>query len=551
MPKVASVLVENLKKIGCRHAFGIPGKPVVPLILEMEAQGMDFVLTRHEGGGGYMAAGYAMQNQTLGVAVGTSGPGGTNLLTAAGQAKAYHAPVLIITGHPPLYETGKALGQDSSMFGTDLTELFKPVTKFSAKVEDSRSLKNYLQHAFQKALTGEKGPVHLSIPLDVLTTEIEPFELPAFQIKEHMVSMKLKEMEKELHRAERPVMLLGKGVHISNAYEEVRQTAEEWNIPVMTTPGGKGTFPTKHPLSLGSFGLGGTQAASTYLQEGTDVFVVVGSTLSDMSIAGMNESMYPKKIIQLDYNDTFAGKSLPVETMFVKGDAKTNLRRLLDEAEPVEASGIRDLALYWSNEEEAAAAVVKNGDVKHSRLSTAAVMAELRTLIPEETIVYGDDGSHTFYGIKYFDTLQAGTFFFDDVFGAMGHGIGFSIGAKIAAPEKKIACFTGDGCLLMHGTEVSTAVNQRAGVLFFVFNNGMLDMVDKGMKNNLGRSAGVRYDTDMNAALFGESLGAAAARCTTMEEVKTACCSAMGRQGPTVIEILVDKEETPPTMMRG
>ncbi|MFD2706909.1 thiamine pyrophosphate-binding protein [Salibacterium lacus] len=551
MPKVSSVIVEQLKNMGCRHAFGIPGKPVVPLILEMEAQGMDFVLTRHEGGGGYMAAGYAMQNQTLGVAVGTSGPGGTNLLTAAGQAKAYHAPVLMITGHPPLHETGKALGQDSSMFGTDLTELFKPVTKFSAKVEDSRSLKNYLQHAFQKALTGEKGPVHLSIPLDVLTTEIEPLELPAFEIEEHMVSMKLKEMEKEIHGAERPVMLLGKGVHISNAYEEVRHTAEQWNMPVMTTPGGKGTFPTKHPLSLGGFGLGGTEAASAFLQEGTDVLVVVGSTLSDMSIAGMNESMYPQKVIQLDCSDAFAGKSLPVETMFVKGDAKTNLRRLLDEAEPVEGSVMRDLAPYWAKETEAAAAAVKNRGSGHAGLSIAAVMTELRRLIPEETIVYGDDGSHTFYGIKYFDTVQPGTFFFDDVFGAMGHGIGFSIGAKIAAPEKKIACFTGDGCFLMHGTEVSTAVNQQTGVLFFVFNNGMLDMVDKGMKNNLGRSAGVRYDTDMNAALFGKSLGADAARCTTMEEIATACRSALHRQGPTVIEVLVDKEEMPPTMARA
>ncbi|SFP31826.1 thiamine pyrophosphate-binding protein [Salibacterium halotolerans] len=551
MPKVSSMIVEQVMKMGCRHAFGIPGKPVVPLILEMEAQGMDFVLTRHEGGGGYIAAGYAMQHDTLGLAVGTSGPGGTNLLTAAGQAKAYHAPVLIITGHPPLQETGKALGQDSSMFGTDLTELFKPVTKFSAKVEDSRSLKNYLHHAFQKALTGEKGPVHLSIPLDVLTAEVEPFDLSGMQMEEHMVSMKLTEMENALQEARQPVMLLGKGVHIAGAYEEVRQAAEQWDIPVMTTPGGKGTFPTKHPLSLGGFGLGGTLAANAYLQEGADVMVVIGSTLSDMSIAGLNEAMYPEKIIQLDYNETFAGKSLPVETTLVKGDAKTNLRYLLDHAKTEEPPETRDLAPYWEEETIAVSAVINNEKEKHSRLSTAAVMAHLRELLPGDTVVYGDDGSHTFYGIKYFDTVQAGTFFFDDVFGAMGHGIGFSIGAKVAAPEKNIACFTGDGCMLMHGTEVSTAVNQQAGVLFFVFNNGMLDMVDKGMKNNLGRSAGVRYDTDMNAALFGESLGAASVRCTTMEEIETACRSALLREGPTVIEIVVDKEETPPTMARG
>lgn len=551
MPKVATILVKHLKEKGCHYVFGVPGKPVVPLILEMEDQGMEFVLARHECGAGYIATGYALQNQTIAVAIGTSGPGGTNLLTAAAQAKAYHAPVLFITGHPPLTESGKALGQDSSMFGTDLVELFKPVTNFSAKVEDGRTLKNYLLHAFEKALNGQKGPVHLSIPLDVLLQEVEPFELPSWNIEDQMVSSRIDDVHQALKQATRPVMLLGKGIHIARAYEEVRQLAEQWGIPVMTTPGGKGTFPTQHPLSLGSFGLGGTEASAAYVKDGIDLMLVIGSKLSDMSIAGLNESFFPKKVIHFDMNSDFIGKSIPVETLFVQGDAKTNLQRVIDRAAAEQtAQAPVDLSLYRQLDEDARA-VREAALSKDEVLSAAQVMAALRTLLPSDTIVYGDDGSHTFYGIKHFDILEPGTFFFDDVFGAMGHGIGFAIGAKLAKPEQNIVCLTGDGCLFMHGTEISTAVNQKANVIFIVLNNGMLDMVDKGMLHNLGRTAGTRYATEIHAAQFAESLGAKGYRCTTLEEVEQAAQAALQADLPSVIEIIVKRDEVPPTLQRG
>lgn len=550
MPKVAALIVEKLKEHGCEYAFGVPGKPVVPLILEMKAQGVNFVLARHEGGAGYIATGYAMQNNSLGVAIGTSGPGGTNMITAAAQAKAYNAPVLFITGHPPLTEAGKALGQDSSMFGTDLTEMFRPVTLFSAKIEDARTLKSYLQHAFEKALTGPKGPVHLSVPLDVLVEEIDGFTMSSQLIGDQPVSTNLERVSNILNQASNPVMLLGKGVHIAKAYQEVKEFAEKWHVPVMTTPGGKGTFPTKHPLSLGAFGLGGTEAASAYINDKIDVMVVVGSKLSDMSIAGLSPEHYPEQVIQFDYSADFIGKSIPVKTTFVQGDAKANLTELNRHYSFERKDMAPSLTSYWKLEEQTIDDIRKK-TAGQERLSTAEVMEGLRKFLPEDTIVYGDDGSHTFYAIKHFDTFEPGTFFFDDVFGAMGHGLGFAIGAKLAAPEKTVVSFTGDGCMLMHGTEISTAVDQQAHMIFFVFNNGMLDMVDKGMLYNLGRSAGTRYRTDMNAAVFAESLGATGYRCITMKDILSSVESALKLPQTAVIEIMVQKEEVPPTLKRG
>ena len=543
MATVSSMIVNFMKEKGCTKVFGIPGKPISPLILAMEKEGVDFVLARHEGGAGYMAAGYAMQNQSLGVAIGTSGPGGTNMITAAAQAAAFHAPVLFITGHPPLGLSGKALGQDSSMFGTDLVELFKPVTKFSAKVESKEMLRQLLQHAEEQALTGSKGPVHLSIPLDILISEIEPFEF-AVPAQDDVISGNIDRAIEALNAAERPLMLLGKGAHLSQSYESIQELAERWQIPVITTPGGKAAFVETHPLSLGALGLGGTEASAEYVKDReSDLLVVIGSKLSDMSTVGLTIGGEPKKVIHFDRHADFVGKTLESETIFVQGDAKVNLQQLLKQANHPEVPAL-DLRAYTEKE------TAKEAEPEPGRLSAVRTVKVLRDLLPHDAFVYGDDGSHSFYTIKHFTTHVAGTFRFDDVFGAMGNGIGLAIGAKVARPDEPIVCFTGDGCLFMHGTEIATAVDEEAHVLFVVFNNEMLDMVDKGMKNNLGFSAGSRYTKGVNVAQFAESMGAAGFRCTTEAEIAEAYDASKEITGPVVIEVLVNKEEWPPTIGR-
>ncbi|WP_027409431.1 thiamine pyrophosphate-binding protein [Anoxybacteroides tepidamans] len=541
---VAALAVEHFKKFGVQHAFGIPGKAVVPLLLEMEKQEMSFVLTRHESGAGFAAGGYALQKGTLGVAVGTSGPGGTNMLTAAGQAKAFHLPVLFITGHPSMKETGKALGQDSTAFGTDLVKMFEPVTLFSARVERGDLFPMYFRHALEKAWTGRRGPVHLSIPSDVLREEIESFDLD-LPDSLSMVSSNIEEVVSLLEQAQSPLLFIGKGAHLSKAYEEIKWLSMRFNIPIITTPGGKGAVCSDHPGYLGPFGLGGTEEASQYLKKGVDLLIVIGTKLTDMTLAGFTPDMYPKQIIQFDCDPTFVGKSIPVPTLAVIGDAKENLRALLYKASEENKLNTSSRSYSISNHKEE---MIAEDD---QWLSAAQVMKILRKTLPASTIVFGDDGSHTFYAIKYFDILQEGTFFFDDVFGTMGHGIGYAIGAKLANPERPIVCLTGDGCTLMHGTEISTAVCHQIPVVFVVINNGRLDMVDKGMRYNVGRAVGTVYETPVDVHLFAQSLGAASFQCAKEQEIEQAVSFALQHSGPTVIEVLVNPDEIPPTMNRG
>ncbi|WP_240948461.1 thiamine pyrophosphate-binding protein [Bacillus sp. RO1] len=545
MDTAAAILAKLFKKWEVQHIFGIPGKAISPIIYASDKEDIEFVLCKHETGAGFAAAGYSFMSEKIGVAIGTSGPGGTNLLTAAGQAKASHIPVLIITGHPSMKDTGKGMGQDSSLFGTDLVEMFKHVTKFSARVERGDMLQPLLQHALEKALSGVKGPVHLSIPFDILLEEIEPFEINLPKPIE-MISTNLDKVKMELENATRPLLFLGKGVHSSKAYKEIQLLAEHWKIPVMTTPGGKGAFISNHSLSLGAFGLGGTKEASDYLRSGIDLLIVVGSKLSDMSTAGFTQDMYPNHLIHFDYDSTFIGKSIKVPTTPVMGDIRSNLQHLLDLAgvkttdssQFIQPKQLKDVPFNKASEYMSAESAIK----------------VMRNELPEDSIIFGDDGSHTFYGIKHFDIFQPGSFIFDDIFGAMGHGIGYSIGAKLAAPNKPIVCLVGDGCMFMHGTEISTALNYQSPVLFIVLNNGRLDMVEKGMKKMNGKSIGAIYSSPLDIAAFANSMGLESYKCYNPLDLKNAIVLGLTiietKKTPVVIEVIVDPDEIPPTMGR-
>jgi acetolactate synthase-1/2/3 large subunit len=541
METVANILAKQFGKWEVTHVFGIPGKAIVPLILEIDNHGVTFVLSKHECGAGYEAAGFSLLSQRIGVAVGTSGPGGTNLLTAAGQAKSSHIPILIITGHPSIKDTGKALGQDSTQFGTDLVEMFKVVTKFSARVERADQVELYLKHALEKAFSGVKGPVHLSIPADVLLEKIDYFEVNLPQ-PQHVISTRVEDVIDLLQKAERPVMFLGKGVHSSNAYQEVREIAEHWDIPVMTTPGGKGAFISHHQLSLGAFGLGGNDEAHNYIDQGVDLMLVMGTKLSDMSLAGLREELYPKRVIHFDYDQTFVGKSLNVPTLFVSGDLKSNLQMIINSVKKVNSD-------YSFIIPEKVLKEIKNENgMFMSSINAIEIMNEV---LPHDTIIFGDAGSHSFYAIKHFDIKEPGTFFFDDVFGAMGYAIGFSVGAKLADPSRNIVCLTGDGCMLMQGTEISTAVNSNSSVIFIVLNNNGLDMVDKGMKAHVGKSVGTTLEQPVDIYQYAQSMGALSFKCRTSNQLKESLATALVNNKTSVIEVIVDNNEIPPTMRRG
>lgn len=539
--KISTILIRHLKKWGVSHIFGVPGKAVTPLIIEADNQGIEFVLSAHEGGGGFKAAGYAWGNETIGVAVGTSGPGGTNMVTAAMQAQHSHLPVLFITGQPTIKGSGRALGQDASPFGSNIVELMKNATKFSIAIDQAEAFPLYFQHAIEQAVTGLKGSVHLNIPADILAEEIEDFELDFPSAIPNLVSTNLDEVIEKLKKAKRPLLLAGKGVHSSRAYNELEVFAERFGIPVVTTPSGKGAFRTNHSLSLGAFGLGGSVEADGYLSEEIDILVVIGTKLNDMTLAGYQPSQYPQSVIHFDYEQKFIGKSIPVTTLSVLGDIKANLQTIIEKTCNFDQKDAPLIERFPVNSRLEFEGLIPHGDA----------IKVLRSELPGDSFLFGDCGSHTFYAVRDYSIYQPGTFIFDSNFGAMGHGIGYSIGAKAARPELTIVCLTGDGCMLMHGNEIHSAVNHHIPVIFIVLNNSCLDMVDKGMARHLGKAVGTYYDIPVNTAKLGEALGADSYQCFSEQDIRSAIQKALESKLPSVIEIIVDSNEIPPTMKRG
>ncbi|MEK6993696.1 thiamine pyrophosphate-binding protein [Paenibacillus sp. FSL K6-1566] len=539
--RVYTLLVEHFKNWGISHVFGIPGKSISPLMLELESHGIQYVLGRHEAGCGFEASGYALAKKTMGIAIGTSGPGGTNLITAAGQAKEFQLPVLFITGQPSMRETGRALSQDSSQFGADLVKMFEPVTLFSARIERGDLLYLYLKHALEKAYTGEKGPVHLCIPFDVLMEEVESFYLPLPDHISPVVSPDIDKAISMLGEAKKPVLFLGKGAVMADAYEPLRIMAEHWGIPVMTTPGAKGAFPTSHPLYLGGYGLGGSKHATDYMRSGIDLMIVVGSKLCDMSLSGFTPDMEPEKVLQFEYDLKFAGKTIQAPTQLILGDIRSNLTQLISQS----GASSKEHEMLIARAQVAAAT-----SQAESVLSAGTAFRSLRSVLPKEAVLFGDAGSHSFHAVQNFEIIEPGTFYFDEVFIAMGAAIGYSIGAKIAMPDRPVVCVTGDGCIMMHGTEISTAVNHGIPVIFFVLNNGRLDMVEKGMSYNTGRSVGAVYERPLDVSLFAQSMGAMAFRCENEADITRAVQSALQSHTATVIEVMVDPQEIPPILTR-
>ncbi|WMT43175.1 thiamine pyrophosphate-binding protein [Paenibacillus sp. D2_2] len=537
MKDVVQLLVETFVKLGISHAFGIPGKSVAPLILEFGNQDIEFILGRHESGAGFAAGGYALTNNKLGIVVATSGPGGTNLVTAAAHAKMNCLPVLFITGHESVAEMGIPQCQDSSQFGIDLAEIMKPVTLFSTMVTRADAFPAILTYAMREAMTGRKGPVHLCIPFDVMISSVSEttIHLPSTSID--YIATNLTDVVDQLQNARNPVILAGKGVVLSGAQESLAKFAEKYHLPIVTTPGGKGSIHSSHPLYYGPLGLGGHRRAMDLLESDVDLLLVMGSRLSDTALAGLDRSHYPQQVIQFDIAREFMGGIIQTEYIPVLGDLRTNLDEIL-RIYPHEPIHLHTATPYHD----------PLPDLEF--LSVAEVCQSVSDLIPENTTIFADDGAHGYHAVRWLDLKPGVKFFFDSYFASMANAIGMAIGAKFADRERNVICLTGDGCIFMLGSEISTCVAEQLPVIFIVINNGQLDMALKGMRQFTGRTDGTIFKQPLDVAAYAASMGADSARCTTRDEFNLVFKQALSFNKPFVIDVIVDKEEIPSSLAR-
>jgi len=542
-----------LEREGVEYIFGVPGGPLTALFEAMQERGrIRLVLAKHEGGAAFMAASYARVSRQLAVCCGTSGPGATNALTGVASAHADSLPLLFLTGQVGTGVFGKGAIQESSTFGLDLVTLLRPVTKLSAMFTNAERIPDLLRAAIRAATTGRPGAVHLNMPADMLRQPVRTRVLKAARDQPSAVldSVALERAADELTKAKRPCLLAGHGVALAGAEAELLQLARAARIPVMTSPKGKGVFPENDPLSLGVLGFGGHERAENYLQSNAiDLLLVVGSSLNEfVTNAWTLPITGPHQLVQVDIDPTMLGKNYPVDVPIV-GDARAALSGLIKSVSGSVSRDFRPFDEVRANTPRYLAAEAIDSDA--FPLKPQRLMMELRKAMPDDAMLFVDNGTSIIWGVHYFEIRSPRTFFVDLGLASMGAAVAGVVGGALGAPGRRAVALVGDAAFAMNGFEVHTAVDEHLPIIWLVLNNNGHGMVRQGDQLMRGRDLGAsQFKFPLDSAGVARALGARGRRVTTAVELQQALAEAFAHDGPSVIDAVIDREEVAPTLAR-
>jgi acetolactate synthase I/II/III large subunit len=532
----AEILCECLIKEGVEVIFGFPGGVLLPLYdtLPRYPQ-LRHILVRHEQGAAHAADAYARVTGKLGVCLATSGPGATNLVTGIANAFLDSVPVLAITGQVPTFFIGKDAFQE-----VDITGVTVPITKYNRLVMDTEDLASTIHEAAHVAQTGRPGPVLIDIPRDVMQNKTEfvfpeKIDLPGYKPKLFGHPSQIKKAADLINSADRPVVIAGRGVTISQAYVELKELAEKSQIPVVTTFLGIGCFPESHVLSYGWLGMHGMGYANKAVYN-SDLVIAVGMRFDDRATGIVTQFAPRAQIVHIDIDAAEIGKNLSVEVPIV-GDVKNILQVLnkqLDKREHV----------AWLSQLDELRSLHPAIDIReHQGVLPQYIIRQIHEVTKGDTIIVTDVGQHQMWAGQYFFYDKPNSFVSSGGLGTMGFGLPAAIGAKVGAPHETVWCICGDGGFQMTVQELATMAQENLNINIAVFNNGWLGMVRQWQeliysKRYFGTQL---YNPDF--VKIAEAYGIKGVRVAKKIDVRPAIEQSMAHNGPFLIEFVVEPEE--------
>lgn len=533
--RAARLLLEYLRENGVHYIFGIPAGSINAIFDELnDVPEITPIVTKHEGAAAYMAAAYAKYTNHLSVSIGCSGPGGTNLISGAANAMREHLPVLFITGSVPLNSIGLNAAQE-----LDASPIFKPVTKYSVLVKDSKDLMNEVTKACEIAISDVPGPVHIAIPLDIQNAILEDAKLPK-PIKKTTIPPDpniIKKVAQKLLLEEKGIIFVGQGVRYSAP--RVVELAELLDWPIVTTPVAKGLLPETHPLVAGVFGFAGHDIpASIINNENGDTLLVIGSSLGETATNNYNPNLTKNRFtIQIDFDKTVFNRKYAID-LPVLGDIHLSLALLIDELK--KAGLTRTTCKSEQN-------TLENFDETTLEYNTMNTLQFLQKHLPTSTRYAIDVGEFMSYVIHYMKVLDFTSFDINVHFGAMGNGIATAIGSKLAEPDRPTVCITGDGCFFMHGMEILTAKEYDLPILFVVINNARLGMVYHGHEMQFHRTHPSFEQVPVNISALASAINIPSYRVSAREDLNEELMNQFKNlKGPAVLEIALVDNNIPP-----
>jgi acetolactate synthase-1/2/3 large subunit len=540
--RAVDAVMECLKAEGVDVVFGYPGGANLPTYDAFVDAGIRHVLVRHEAGGGHAAAGYAKATGKVGVALGTSGPGATNLVTPIMDAMMDSVPVVFITGQVRTELLGTDGFQEADILGITM-----PAVKHSWMIQHPLEIPRVLHEAFHVARTGRPGPVVVDIPTDLSKADI-PYEpvtdvhLPGYQPTTDGNVKQIRQAAKALASARRPVIYAGGGVILSDAAAELTEFATSDRFPVTTTLNGLGGFPGTHAQWLGMLGMHGTRAAN-YAMDEADLICAIGARFDDRITGKLSEFAPRAKFIHIDIDPAEISKNVPAHIPIV-GDAKNILLKLVNEYRALGADPSRLEEWWqriggWQERHPLHYADSSDNEIKPQRAIQAIYEAT-----GGDAIITSDVGQHQMWAAQYYNFEKPRRWINSGGLGTMGFGLPAAMGAAVGMPDETVVCITGDGSVQMNSQELATCVQNRIPVKVFILNNGYLGMVRQWQElfwDN--RYSHVDMGQSPDFVKLAEAYGATGLRLTSKETLVDDLREAIAAEGPVVVDIRVTREE--------
>ena len=533
----AQICLESLIREGVDTIFGYPGGANLWIYRRLpEYPQLRHVLVRHEQGAAHAADGYARSKRgSVGVCFATSGPGALNLVTGLGTAYADSVPVVAITGQVAVAAIGTDSFQESDVIGSTMS-----VVKHSYLVTRVEDIAPTIKEAFHVARSGRPGPVVIDFPKDLQAAVSEfnypeePVRMRSFPSPPAPDPAKLARIAELIKHAKRPVMLIGRGVLISRAEEEVMELAHRAHIPVGWTLLGTGAFPLQDPLALQMVGFMGAGYTNKAVCD-ADVLMMVGMRCDDRVTTRL-DSFAPRveHLVHIDIDPAEIGKSV-VPHVSVVADARTALRQLLPMVEPKREHEWLTQIDQWK-EEHPVRYVAKKGI-----LQPQEVLEEMYARCQDEAIVIADVGNNQIWSALWFNYAKPGLFLNSGGMGTMGYAFPASMGVKLANPDRTVFCVTGDGGFLMNMQEMATMVENQIDVKVLILNNSSLGMVRQFQDDFYdGVQSAVQLTCTPDFAKLGEAFGMKAMQTSRREDVAPMLDEALAHRGPVLMAFDID-----------
>ena len=537
----ASILWECLEREGVKVVFGYPGGAILPAYDALKHSKIHHVLVRHEQGATHMADGYARASGQVGVAVATSGPGATNMVTGIATAMLDSIPIVCITG-----QVGSKLIGSDAFQETDITGVTLPITKHNYLVTHANEVARTIREAFYVARSGRPGPVLVDITKDAqqgtceFDWEAAKPQLPGYRPD---LSPAPKEYERALeliHNSKRPLILAGHGIIVSGAMREVRDFAERAGIPVALTLLGLGAFPASHPLNLGMMGMHGEAWVNHTIQE-ADLLLAFGMRFDDR-VTGTLKTYAPNaKKIHIEIDPAEINKNVKVDVPLV-GDLREVLLELLPHVESIDRSDWLD-SIDKLKGDSAVRDIQNLPDSGH--LYAAHVINDLWHQTRDgNTIVVTDVGQHQMWEAQYYKHEHPRSLITSGGLGTMGFALPAAIGAKVACPDAEVWVIVGDGGFQMTMCELATLVQEKLKIHIAIINNGYLGMVRQWQEFFYDRNYAATPLLNPDFVKLAEAYGIRSTTVSERSQVVPTVQAARQHDGPMLINFKVEQEDT-------